>query len=158
MTGVQTCALPIFRLVLTLSQTVKTGHIGRNCLSQGQNKSDEKKPSKGSGKQGQKGKSGPSPKAKPKAKSKGKGQGKGKMYELGEGEEEQEEGYEEAGEWEAQEEASGSGLQMALLGSFGTSGQCVFDIVCATGDEILADENTEVHDLGPDLKSDCMSE
>ena len=66
--------------------------------------------------------------------------------------------YEEAGEWEAQEEASGSGLQMALLSSFGTSGQCVFDIVCATGDEILADESTEVHDLGPDLKSDCMSE
>ena len=140
----------------------KTGHIGRNCLSQGQNKPDEKKPVKGSGKQGQKGKSGPSPKAKPKAKAKGKGQGKGqgkgKMYELGEGEEEQEEGYEEAGEWEAQEEASGSGLQMALLSSFGTSGQCVFDIVCATGDEILADESTEVHDLGPDLKSDSMSE
>ena len=136
----------------------KTGHIGRNCLSQGQNKPDEKKPVKGSGKQGQKGKSGPSPKAKPKAKAKGKGQGKGKMYELGEGEEEQEEGYEEAGECEAQEEASGSGLQMALLSSFGTSGQCVFDIVCATGDEILADESTEVHDLGPDLKSDCMSE
>ena len=134
-------------------QCGKTGHIGRNCLSQGQNKPDEKKPVKGSGKQGQKGKSGPSPKAKPKAKAKGKGQGKGKMYELGEGEEEQEEGYEEAGEWEAQEEASGSGLQMALLSSFGTSGQCVFDIVCATGDEILADESTEVHDLGPDLKS-----
>ena len=47
---------------------------------------------------------------------------------------------------------------MALLGSFGTSGQCVFDIVCATGDEILADESTEVRDLGPDMKSDCMSE
>ena len=41
-----------------------------------------------------------------------------------------------------------------FLSSFGTSGQCVFDIVCATRDEILADESTEVHDLGPDLKSD----
>ena len=80
------------------------------------------------------------------------------MYELGEGEEEQEEGYEDADGEEAQEEASGSGLQMALLGSFGTSGQCVFDIVCTTDDEILADESTEVHDLGPDLKSDCLSE
>ena len=80
------------------------------------------------------------------------------MYELGEDEEEQEEGYEDADGGEAQEEASGSGLQMALLGSFGTSGQCVFDIVCATDGEILADESTEVHDLGPDLKSDCMSE
>ena len=135
----------------------KTGHIGRNCLNQGQNKNVENKPSKG-GNQGQKGKPGPNPKSKPKAKAKGKGQGKGKMYELGEGEEEQEEGYEDADGGEAQEEASGSGLQMALLGSFGTSGQCVFDIVCATGDEILADKSTEVHDLGPDLKSDCMSE
>ena len=58
----------------------KTGHIGRNCLSQGQNKTDDKKPSKGSGKQGQKGKPGPNLKAK----AKGKGQGKG-MYELGRG-------------------------------------------------------------------------
>jgi len=97
----------------------KTGHIGRNCLNQGQNKNEEKKPSKG-GNQGQKGKP-PNPKAKPKAKAKGKGQGKGKMYELGEGEEEQEEGYEDTDGGEAQEEASGSGLQMALLGSFGTS-------------------------------------
>ena len=69
------------------------------------------------------------------------------MYALGEGEEEQEEGCEDADGGEAQEEASGSGLQIALLGSFGTSGQCVFDIVCATGDEILADKSTEVHDL-----------
>ena len=135
----------------------KTGHIGRNCLNQGQNKAGDNKTSKG-GNQGQKGKPGPNPKSKPKAKAKSKGQGKGKMYELGEGEEEQEEGYEDADGEEAQEEASGSGLQMALLGSFGTSGQCVFDIVCATDDEILADESTEVHDLGPDLKSDCLSE
>ena len=130
----------------------KTGHIGRNCLNQGQNKAGDNKTSKG-GNHGQKGKPGPNPKSKPKAKAKGKGQGKGKMYELGEGEEEQEEGYEDADGEEAQEEASGSGLQMALLGSFGTSGQCVFDIVCTTDDEILADESTEVHDLGPDLKS-----
>ena len=135
----------------------KTGHIGRNCLNQGQNKAGDNKTSKG-GNQGQKGKPGPNPKSKPKAKAKSKGQGKGKMYELGEGEEEQEEGYEDADGGEAQEEASGSGLQMALLGSFGTSGQCVFDIVCTTDDEILADESTEVHDLGPDLKSDCLSE
>ena len=135
----------------------KTGHIGRNCLNQGQNKAGDNKTSKG-GNQGQKGKPGPNPKSKPKAKAKSKGQGKGKMYELGEGEEEQEEGYEDADGEEAQEEASGSGLQMALLGSFGTSGQCVFDIVCTTDDEILADESTEVHDLGPDLKSDCLSE
>ena len=135
----------------------KTGHIGRSCLNQGQNKAGDNKTSKG-GNQGQKGKPGPNPKSKPKAKAKSKGQGKGKMYELGEGEEEQEEGYEDADGGEAQEEASGSGLQMALLGSFGTSGQCVFDIVCTTDDEILADESTEVHDLGPDLKSDCLSE
>ena len=57
-------------------------------------------------------------------------------------EEEQGEACEDAEGWEASEGVpSSSGLQMAILGSFGTSGQCFFDIVCTTGDEILADEN-----------------
>ena len=42
------------------------------------------------------------------------------MYKLGEGEEGEGEGCED-GEWqETHEEASSSGLQLALLGSFGT--------------------------------------
>ena len=138
----------------------KTGHIGRNCLSQGhnQNKTDNKKPAKGGGKQDQKGKGKVNPKAKPKAKAKSKGQGKGKMYEVGEGEEEGGEGCED-GEWqETQEEASGSGLQMALLGSFGTSGQCFFDIVGTASDEIVADGSTVMQDSGPGLKSGIVSE
>ena len=91
------------------------------------------------------------PKAKPKTES--KGQSKGKIYELAEGEEGEGEGCED-GEWqETHEEASGSGLQMALLGSFGTSGQCFFDIVGTASDETVVDGSTMMQESGPGLRS-----